>query len=342
MKTKPEKKTAISEQSALSELDKVSTPRLEAIDIFRGLAILGMVLANYLAGVEWISPWFKHAKDVGYTVIDLVAPMFIFAVGLTYGLSFKSRIKRDGAGKTYQHFIVRFFALLGMGALFSAGEILLKVDNMTVNWGVLQAIGAAGLVTLIFMRASPLSRLIAGIFILSLYQFLLDNFWLSTVLSNPHGGLLGSISWAGMMILGTVLADFFFANEKGLRNLTIVSFIIVLGSLLLSLWLPISKNRVSVPYVLLSLGLSGLLFCACQILVDKFGFKSGLLALWGRNPLVMYLLHLILLGLVFLPGIPAIYAQAPIWLVIVEAVVLLGGLTLVAWKMDKEKIYFSL
>jgi predicted acyltransferase len=161
------------------------------------------------------------------------------------------------------------------------------------------------------------------------------------VLSNPHGGLLGSISWAGMLILGTVFADLFFANEKGLRNLTIASFVTVLAALLLTLWIPISKNRVSVPYVVLSLGLSGLLFCVCQILVDKFRFRSRLLTLWGRNPLVMYLLHMILLGLVYLPGIPAIYAQAPVWLVIVEALVLLGGLTWIAWRLDKGKIYFS-
>jgi predicted acyltransferase len=316
--------------------------RLDSIDIFRGLAILGMVLANYLAGVEWISPWFKHARDVGYTVIDLVAPMFIFAIGLTYGLSFHNRIRRNGTGKTYQHFILRFAALLGLGALFSAGEILLQVDNTTINWGVLQAIGVAGLVALIFIRTPTWVRLAAGVIILTGYQFLLDHFWLSTILSNPHGGLLGSISWSGMLLLGTVLADIFFTPGKGLKRLILTSFGTVALTLLLALWLPISKNRVSVSYVLLSLGLSGLLFGACHILVQRFHLRSHLLVLWGRNPLVMYLLHLVLIGLVFLPDIPAIYEEAPAWLVIVEAITLLGGLTWVAWWMDKKKIYFSL
>jgi predicted acyltransferase len=324
-----------------ADLSEVSKPRFDAIDIFRGLAILGMVLANYLAGVEWISPWLKHAEDIGFTVTDLVAPMFIFAIGLTYRLSFNSRLKRDGNTKTYQHFIARFFALLGMGALFSAGEILLKVDNQTINWGVLQAIGVAGLVTLIFIRFSQWVRLVAGMFILSLYQYLLDTYWLNTIIANPHGGLFGAIGWAGMLLLGTVLADLFFSSEKGLRRLILLSFLEVAASLFMTLWLPISKHRISASYVILSLGLSGLVFCACQILVDKFRFHSRLLVLWGRNPLVMYLLHMILLGIIFLPGIPALYAQAPVWLVIVEALVLLGGLTWVAWKMDREKVYFS-
>lgn len=316
--------------------------RFESIDIFRGLAILGMVLANYLAGVEWISPWLKHANDSGFTVADLVAPMFIFAIGLTYRRSFNKRFSRDGALKTYQHFITRFFALLGMGALFSAGEILLGVDGQTVNWGVLQAIGVAGLVVLVFICTSTWLRLAAGAFILAAYQILLDNFWLGTVLASPHGGLLGSISWAGMLLLATVLADLFYSSFKDTRRFNFVCFAFVLAGLGLTFWFPVSKNRVSLPYVLLSLGLSGMIFYACQILVEKFHLNSRLLALWGRNPLAMYLLHLLLLGIVYLPDVPVLYSQAPLWLVIIEAVFLLGGLTWVAWRMDKKKIHFSL
>jgi len=318
-----------------------SAPRLNSIDLFRGLAILGMVLANYLAGVEWISPWLKHAKDAGFTVIDLVAPMFIFAIGLTYGSSFKRRIERDSAGKTYQHFVVRFAALLGMGALFSAGEVLLGVDGQTVNWGVLQAIGVAGLVTLLLLRLPTWGRLLNGLGILAFYQYMLNTFWLTRILSEPHGGLLGSISWAGMLVLATVFADVFF-RPYGQRRLVALSAGSILAGLLLSLFFVISKNRVSPAYVLLSLGLSGLIFSACHILVEQFRLKSRLLPLWGRNPLVLYLLHMLLLGLVYLPDVPVLYARAPLWLVIVEGAALLGILTWVAWRLEKKKTYISI
>ena len=317
------------------------SPRMNSLDVFRGLAILGMVLANNLAGVEWISPWLKHAKDVGFTVIDLVAPMFIFAIGLSYGRSFQRRLARDGAGKTYQHFVVRFAALRGMGALFSAGEVLLGVDGQTVNWGELQAIGVAGLVTLIVLRLPTWARLLIGLGILAFYQFMLNSFWLARILSEPHGGLLGSISWAGMLVLATVFADVFF-RQNGQRRLLALSAGSVLVGLLLSIVFVISKNLVSPSYVLLSLGLSGLIFSACHILVEQFHLKSVLLSLWGRNPLLLYLIHMLLLGLVYLPDVPALYAQAPIWLVIVEATVLLGTLTWVAWRLEQKKIYISL
>ena len=315
--------------------------RLKSIDIFRGLAILGMVLANYLGGVDWVPSYLKHAKDIGYTVIDLVAPMFLFAIALTYSRSFEHRLQRDGAGRTYQHFITRFFAILGMGALFGAGQVLMGAEGLTINWGVLQAIGVAGLVTLCFIRMPTWVRLLVGLAILTFYQIMLNTFWLNIVLANPHGGLLGSISWSALLILATVLADLFFLPTRGPRRLIGASALTVLIALLLTLWVPISKNRVSMPYVLLSLGLSGLVFSACHILVEQFKIRAHLLVLWGRNPLLMYLLHTMLLGFVYLPNIPSIYAQAPFWLVLVEAAVLLGILTWIAWWLDKRKVYFS-
>jgi len=47
-----------------------------------------MVLADYLAGPEVVPAWLKHAPDVGLTVIDFIAPMFLVAIGLTLGPSF--------------------------------------------------------------------------------------------------------------------------------------------------------------------------------------------------------------------------------------------------------------
>ncbi len=55
-------------------------PRSAALDQFRGLAIALMVPANYLEHIAIVPAWLKHAPDIGFTVIDLIAPMFIFAL----------------------------------------------------------------------------------------------------------------------------------------------------------------------------------------------------------------------------------------------------------------------
>jgi len=320
----------------------MNSERIESIDVFRGLAIAGMVIANFIAGVDRVPAWLKHAPDAGFTVVDLVAPMFIFAIGLTYAPSARRRLAESGAWKMTLHFLKRFFAILGIGALLSAGEIALGVDGQTVNWGVLQAIGVAGLVTLIFIRAKTFVRLAVGLLLLGVYQFLLQRFWLADVLAAPHGGFFGTISWSAMLILATAFADLFHQTSHRVRNLLLAGTASLLIAFLLTQWFPVSKNRVSAPYVLLSLGLSAMVFTACHLLVDRIKLSLRLLTLWGRNPLVLYVLHMLLLGFVVLPGLPALYSQASSWLVFLEGGVLVSILTLAAWILNKRKLFVSL
>ncbi len=317
-----------------------STSRLVSIDQFRGLSIILMVLANYLAGVTLMPAWLKHAPDIGLTVIDLIAPFFIFAIGLTYGLSWSRRSAREGAQKTSQHFVTRFMALIGIGAVLSAGEIWLKVDGATVNWGVLQAIGVAGLLTLLVIGIPTSGRLAIGLTILAIYQYMLDTSWLADVLHAPHGGLPGSISWGAMMILATVLADLFHdpARRKFFTPASVLALVIGIA---LAFFLPLSKNRVSSSYVLISLGVSGLVFVALDWLVRLWKLRIGLLVTWGKNPLVLYVLHLMLIGIFFLPGIPAWYSAAPLWLVALEAIALLAALSAMGVFLERKQLIIS-
>jgi len=315
--------------------------RLESIDQFRGFAILLMVLANYLAGVSWIPAWLKHAPDVGLTVIDLIAPFFIFSIGLTYALSMRRRAAADGWGRAVWHASARYLAVLGVGALLSAGEIALGENQSGIAWGVLQAIGVAGLVTLLVIRLQVLPRTVIGLALLAAYQALLDNGWLSTVLASPHGGLQGALDWSAMLILATVLADLFHDQKRGSKWFVGACVLALLTGLVLSAWLPVSKNRVSATYVLLSLGASGLMFGGFVLLVDRLRQRLPLLTTWGRNPFLMYVLHLVLLGIMVLPGIPEWYAQASPWLVALQALVLLAVLSAVAAWLDRRKLILS-
>jgi predicted acyltransferase len=315
----------------------LNSQRLDSIDQFRGFAIMLMVLVNYLAGVERIPAWLKHAPDVGLTVADLVAPLFIFAIGLTYGRSWRQRSARNGKLKAAQHFFTRFMALMGIGTILSAGEIWLEIDGTTVNWGVLQTIGTAGMVTLFVISLPAGWRATVGLGLLAGYQHLLDSFWLTNILHSPHGGLPGSLSWAGMMILATALGDIFHDPSKRKAFLTMTLLGLALG-LLTAGQFPVSKNRVSFSYVLISLGISGLIFAAFH----QSKVHIPVLAAWGKNPLLLYILHLFVLGIMALPGIPAWYADAPWWLVILQAGGLVGILSVIGLWLDRLRIIISL
>jgi len=183
--------------------------RLEAIDQFRGFAIFLMVVADYLADVRRVPAWLKHAPDIGYTVIDLIPPLFMFAIGLTYGLSIRRRIARTGAWQTVENAIKRYMALVGIGFLLTLGGNLSGIYPSVYNWGLLQAIGVAGLLTLPVIRLPAWARWVIGLALLGVYQPLLDRYWLDMTLNSPHGGLPGSLGWAAMLIMATALADLY-------------------------------------------------------------------------------------------------------------------------------------
>jgi predicted acyltransferase len=316
--------------------------RLEAIDQFRGFAILLMILANYMNNVQIIPAWLKHADDIGYTVIDLIAPMFVFAMGLTYGLSFRGRLVREGGWNTYQHFMARYLALIGMGYIITLVWELSGIQPPSVNWGLLQALGAAGLIALPFIRLGIGWRWGIGLGMLAVYQIMLDRFWLEEVLVAPHNGPWGAISWGAMLILATAMADLYHDGRLRRSVYPLVSAGMTAAGLVLALQVPLSKDRASASYIIISLGLSGLVFYLFDLMQARWQLRLPILTDWGRNPLLLYLLHYVILGIYALPAVPFWYAQAPLWLVIVQISAMIGILSWVGRYLNRRKLYFVL
>jgi predicted acyltransferase len=301
--------------------------RLEAIDQFRGFAILLMVLADYLARPQAVPAWLKHAHDVGFTVIDLIAPLFIFAIGLTYGISFRRRLARSGVWQTAVDFVRRYAALIGIGFILTMLGDLTGVYESTVNWGLLQAIGAAGLLTLLVIWLRWPWRLLAGLALLAAYQLLLDRFWLQDVLDALHGGPWAAIAWGGMLILATVLADFYHDPVRRRSLYPGASLLLLSAGIAMAFLVPVSKNRVSASYVLITVGASALIFGLFHLLDSRWQLRLPVLSEWGKNALLLYLLHGVLIGVFVLPPLPGWYTQAPLWLVTLQAAALVAALS---------------
>jgi predicted acyltransferase len=316
--------------------------RLEAIDQFRGFAILLMIVANYLNNVTVIPGWLKHAEDIGYTVVDLIAPLFVFAMGLTYGLSFRRRLERDRVWNAYQHFLTRYLALVGLGYLITLAWELSGIQPPSVNWGLLQALGAAGLIALPFIRLNTAWRWVIGLGLLAGYQILLDRVWLQNVLVAPHNGPWGALSWGAMLVLATAMADCYFNEKINRRFFPLLSVGLAITGLALAILIPLNKDRASASYVLLSLGLSGLVFFVFHLLHQRWQWKLPILTEWGRNPLLLYLLHYVILGFFALPPIPIWYVEAPVWLVVLQLMVMIGILSWVGRYLDNHNLYFAL
>lgn len=320
----------------------VATSRIPAIDCFRGFTIMLMVIVNFISGITIVPAFLKHAPDIGLTMTDIVAPAFLFAIGLTYKLSFTKRAGRDGLSKTYYYFVIRFLAITGIGAFYTGGLAVASATEAAGAWGVMQAIGAAGLITLLFIQAGTKVRLAAGIALLLVYQILLDNFWLSQVLVSAHGGLLSALSWGGLLVLATVLGDVFHKAAGYKPGFLAASALVLAIGMASSLLVAVSKHRVSLSYVLISLGISALVLFAFNLFLMLTGMKLEPFQWWGKNPLLLYIIHMILLGVTFLPGKEIWYTAAPWWSAILQTAAFFAVLCIIAWRLDAKKIYFKI
>ena len=132
-----------------------SPSRLAALDVFRGLAVAGMIIVNDPGSDDHIWWPLDHAPWHGWTPTDLVFPAFLFAVGTALGLSFPRRLDPAERRVLWRRIGRRVLALIGLGLVLTLIE---QPSLATLRLpGVLQRIGlcygmAAALVMLTARR----------------------------------------------------------------------------------------------------------------------------------------------------------------------------------------------
>ncbi|WP_296631181.1 heparan-alpha-glucosaminide N-acetyltransferase domain-containing protein [Rhodoluna sp.] len=300
------------------------------IDRLRGALVIFMVVGDYIAGIQFVPSFLKHAPDLGLTIADTVASAFVFVIGLNYAPSFRRRMP-DGTMVAYRHFVLRYLAFIGIGAVIAGAA---NMVGQPTDWGVLQSIGVAGLICLLFIRTPTWVRFASGVLILSGYQFVLDTSLLSTVLQSVHGGFFGAISWGGLLVLSTAVGDIW---RKGLIPYLICCASLIVAAGISLVLIPVSKHRVSLSFILITLAISAVAFLIADLLSRNSQKHAGLLSWWGQNALALYLVHLVVLGIFVMPPITWWYAEASSWLAVFQLVVILSFMSLVAWRINKRR-----
>lgn len=98
-----------------------ASPRLTTLDVFRGLAVAGMILVT--SPGDWNFAWapLRHAEWNGWTLADMVFPAFLFSVGAALGLSFPRSM--GGAAeprRVWLRVARRTLALIALGLFLEA------------------------------------------------------------------------------------------------------------------------------------------------------------------------------------------------------------------------------
>ena len=200
------------------------------------------------------------------------------------------------------------------------------------------AIGAAGLLTLLVIQLPAVARAAIGCGVLLVFQLACNLFPAlgDMVFEGDHGGFIGALSWGAMLILATAVIDFYNRGVKPFLPGVGALSLLAAASLLLA---PVSKHRVSASYVLISVAICAALYFAIDLVSKRLPFQSDVVIWWGENPLLLYILHLMLVGLA---RAPFGFAEKPLLHGLLTTAAMLTGISLVAWALHRKELRFSL
>lgn len=307
--------------------------RLTSLDALRGFDMFWIVGGKPIvqeAAKLWQRPWLvwlaaqlEHPVWHGFTLYDLIFPLFLFIAGVAMPFSFASRLAR-GATKAdlYRHAVVRGLALVALGTLYNEnGPFNFDWPNSRLP-SVLGCIGLAYMAAaLIVLNTGVRGQLawIAGLLIgyWAALKFVpvpgfgagdltpghtltdyLDRLLIPGILlrgDRDPQGLLATLSATATALAGVVTGHLLRSERLG--GYAKAGMMIAAGAACVGvgwLWdsnLPINKNLWSSSFVVYTAGWSLLLLAFFYLVIDVWGWKKWAFP-WvviGSNSILAYM-----------------------------------------------------
>lgn len=290
------------------------TNRLISLDALRGFTIAAMLMVNFPGSEEHVFFTLRHTKWNGLSFTDLVAPIFLFVVGVSIVFAYsKSRVgvtnadsqnaHAANAGKLYKKIIIRSLKIFAVGMFlnlmptFDFSDIRwtgtlhriafvflgCAVLYLNTNWKQQARIGAVILVaywlalTLIPTPGMGKVMLEPGVNLVAWFdtQFLPGKMWQGTW--DPESILStfpSIVSGITGMLAGRLLQSNLTPNEKVNYLMTAGVFSAALGYFW-GLGFPVNENLWTSSFVLVTSGFACLLLGALYFMVDILGKTKG-------------------------------------------------------------------
>ena len=308
-------------------------PRLAALDSFRGLTVAGMIIVNTPGSDEHIWWPLDHAEWHGFTPTDLVFPAFLCAMGVALGLSFPravtTQLWRRVAWRVFALIAIgwawqmlarpsieafRVFGVLprlglcfGLAASFAiltarrtpegkarlnATAILIAIIVILLGYWAAMALG--GDFTPEGNLAGKVDRFVVG----TNHMWRLGTDAAGDVVYDPEG-LLSTLPATANVLFGLLAAlAWQRAGDRGRATLWIALAGVALALLGLALapWFPLNKRIWTSSFVLLTTGLSALLFALCIVAAKSAAIRRLFVPfdMFGMNAILAYIVSLLI------------------------------------------------
>ncbi|RCR67731.1 acyltransferase family protein [Larkinella punicea] len=298
-----------------------SPNRLISLDALRGFTIAAMILVNFPGDGNQVYFQLQHTKWNGLSFTDLIAPVFLFIIGVSITLAYAKRLERgDPKGEMYQKIVVRSLKIFAVGMFLN---LLPTFDFSDIRWtGTLQRIALVFLIcAFLFLNTNWKQQAWIGAITLLLYwlsltqiptpgvgkvmlepgknlvawfdtQFLPGRMWQGTW--DPESILStfpSAVSGITGMLAGRLMISSLTRNEKVNYLMTAGLFTAALG-FLWNLTFPANENLWTSSFVLITSGFAALLLGAVYFLVDILGNTKGTKPgiIFGANAITVFVL----------------------------------------------------
>lgn len=300
--------------------------RLLALDIFRGITIVLMILVNSPGNLTPY-PFLAHSYWNGCTLADIVFPFFIFIVGVSSVFVLSNQRKKGFSFIQHAvHICKRTLFLFALGFFLNLLSCYGDLSSVRIL-GVLQRIAICyGLSSFLFLTTKIRTQAIIIGIILVIYWLLLtqmpafdslsgDNFLnnivgvvdravftsshLYTALFDPEGILSTLPALASCLmgnLLGYVLRTPHSPQKKLLFMISAGACCLLLGYLI-NPYFPINKSMWTSTYVLWTTGLALFTFSICYWFIEIMQLSkwTKFFNVFGTNALFAYVLHVVFL-----------------------------------------------
>jgi predicted acyltransferase len=301
--------------------------RLISLDAMRGYTIAAMILVNFPGSWDHVYPPLLHSQWNGLTLTDLIAPFFLFIVGVSVVLAYTRRMKTGIPGKyLYRKIFIRSFNIFAVGILLNVLALYPEFSFSDMRWtGTLPRIALVYLAcSLIFLYTGWKGQVWTG-------GIILVSYWLiMTCLPTPGAGRvmlepgvniaawLDSLLMPGRMWQGTwdpesilstfpaiatgisgMLAGHILLSRQGKGGKESKALLLMVGGFLAAaagyfwgLTFPVNENLWTSSFVLVTSGMASMTLGAAYYFVDIKGYRGGTAPgiIFGSNAITAFVL----------------------------------------------------
>lgn len=303
-----------------------ATSRLFSLDVFRGATIAAMILVNNPGSEPAYAP-LNHAQWNGWTPTDLIFPFFLFIVGVSLTLSFRSRTQKGESRRTLLIHSARRSAIIFLIGLFLNGFPLFHLATWRVA-GVLQRIAIAYLVAAVvtlYTKTRGIAIWTAGLLVgywLAMRFIPIPGFgipgtdmpvndpnanlsWYIDKLYLPGAmyekvrdpeGILSTLPAVATALIGVLTGEWMTRNLEATKKVVgMLAFGVagILAGEIWNLWFPINKKLWTSSFVLFTAGCALIALAACYWVCDvkqRRGTWTKPFIVFGTNAIAAYAL----------------------------------------------------